>query len=401
MSNGNAPVDGEAYVYSYDKAGNITGKYTFPYSAGAFASDYLRYMSASQLSAVNYGYSTGSWGDMLTSFNGIRICYDEIGNPANWHNALSMSWDKRELTSLTLNDNGTLSFTYNSSGLRTQKTYTNGDSVTVHNYVLDGTNIISETVSANGVEEYTLYYLYEGSVIIGFIYNNAYYYFQKNLQGDIVRILNAVGNIVTEYTYNAWGKVVSITGSMADTIGAINPFRYRGYYYDTETNWYYLQSRYYDPSLGRFINADGVVGANGGIIGYNMFAYCNNNQVMFSDPRGYRYSGHNCLEHDYEHTPLEKRILENHWHLTCVRDCFGYTGDIAVGFVDEYLGMITIEDFLFAMNRVDFQAPPVLIEKYNNYIKQEEYAKYSLATGTIQVGKKQILDTSQLKLMLQ
>ena len=88
------------------------------------------------------------------------------------------------------------------------------------------------------------------------------------------------------YIYDAWGNILSITGSMAGTLGQVNPFRYRGYYYDTETGLYYLNSRYYDAEVGRFINADGIIGANGGIVGYNMFAYCNNNPIMYSDPNG-------------------------------------------------------------------------------------------------------------------
>ena len=111
----------------------------------------------------------------------------------------------------------------------------------------------------------TLYYLYdETGSVQGFIYNNAYYYFQKNLQGDVVRILSSSGAVVTEYTYDAWGKVLTTTGSLASTVGTYNPFRYRSYYYDSETGFYYLQSRYYDPTVGRFLNADGIVGANGG-----------------------------------------------------------------------------------------------------------------------------------------
>jgi RHS repeat-associated protein len=124
-------------------------------------------------------------------------------------------------------------------------------------------------------------------------YNGTKYAYVKNLQGDVIRIINGNGATVVEYTYDAWGNILSVTGSMASTLGATNPFRYRGYYYDTESGWYYLNSRYYDPQVGRFINADGIIGANGGIMGYNMFAYCNNNPVMHSDPTGYstpRYS---------------------------------------------------------------------------------------------------------------
>ena len=86
--------------------------------------------------------------------------------------------------------------------------------------------------------------------------------------------------------YDSWGKVVGTTGSLADTIGATNPFRYRGYYYDAETGLYYLNSRYYDPEVGRFINADGYVSTGQDILGNNMFAYCGNNPVNRADPSG-------------------------------------------------------------------------------------------------------------------
>ena len=94
------------------------------------------------------------------------------------------------------------------------------------------------------------------------IYNGTDYYYRKNLQGDIIAILNTNGTKVVEYTYNAWGEVLGVTGSLANTIGRINPFRYRGYYYDTETGFYYLQSRYYDPVVGKFLNADTINNAD-------------------------------------------------------------------------------------------------------------------------------------------
>ena len=93
---------------------------------------------------------------------------------------------------------------------------------------------------------------------------------------------------MVEYTYDTWGKLISITGSLADTIGVKNPLRYRGYYYDTETSLYYLQSRYYDPEICRFINADVYVIAGDDLIqGTNMYAYCYNNPVMYKDYEGY------------------------------------------------------------------------------------------------------------------
>ena len=91
---------------------------------------------------------------------------------------------------------------------------------------------------------------------------------------------------MVEYTYDAWGNVLSITGMYADTLGVNNPIRYRGYYQDFETGFYYLQSRYYDPAIRRFINADGYINANGDILGFNMYAYCGNNPIMYVDPTG-------------------------------------------------------------------------------------------------------------------
>ena len=102
----------------------------------------------------------------------------------------------------------------------------------------------------------------------------------------MVQIRSSYGTLLVEYTYDAWGNVLSITGSNASVLGANNPIRYRSYYYDFETGFYYLQSRYYDPAIRRFINADGYVNANGDFVGFNMYAYCGNNPVMYVDPTG-------------------------------------------------------------------------------------------------------------------
>ena len=129
--------------------------------------------------------------------------------------------------------------------------------------------------------------------MIGFEHNGTKYWYDKNLQGDITAIRNASGTLVAQYEYDAWGKHISITdGSGNDVsdnpnhIANINPFRYRGYYFDVEIGWYYLNARYYDPNVGRFLSIDSILGANGGLQGYNLFAYCNNNPVNNCDPSG-------------------------------------------------------------------------------------------------------------------
>ena len=102
----------------------------------------------------------------------------------------------------------------------------------------------------------------------------------------MVGILNSSGTQVVAYTYDAWGRLLSTTGSLASTLGVYNPLRYRGYVYDRETGLYYLQSRYYNPIWGRFLNADALVSTGQGVLGNNMFAYCGNNPVIRRDASG-------------------------------------------------------------------------------------------------------------------
>ena len=140
----------------------------------------------------------------------------------------------------------TWTYTYNADGLRTQRT--NGTNT--YKYIYNGSSLVQMTVGND-----TLYFT-DDTVT----YNNTVYYYVKNIQGDIIAILDTDGDAVIQYTYDAWGNILSTTGSMASTLGQINPLRYRGYVYDSETGLYYLQSRYYDPEVGRFLNADAFAG---------------------------------------------------------------------------------------------------------------------------------------------
>ena len=117
-------------------------------------------------------------------------------------------------------------------------------------------------------------------------HNGTTYYYVTNLQGDVTDILNSSGTAVVSYIYDAWGNIRSTTGTLSATLGKYNPLRYRGYVYDTETKFYYLQSRYYNPDVGRFLNADVFASTGQGILGNNMFAYCGNNPIVRKDPSG-------------------------------------------------------------------------------------------------------------------
>ena len=118
----------------------------------------------------------------------------------------------------------------------------------------------------------------------------AYYFYETNIQGDIVAIWDESGWEVVNFKYNAWGESIATYLGSEDYLSAELSqailFRYRGYIYDDESGFYYLQSRYYDPEIGRFLNADGIINANGDLIGYNLYAYCSNNPVMYVDPTG-------------------------------------------------------------------------------------------------------------------
>ena len=150
--------------------------------------------------------------------------------------------------------------------------------------------------------------------LIGFKYNNETYYYEKNVQGDIIAIRDSMNQLRARYTYDTWGNILSITdsynNSITDTehIGCINPYRYRSYYYDTETNLYYLNSRYYNPVWGRFINADGIVGANQDILSYNLYAYCSNNPVIRKDLNGDKNS---LVEGIVDFVDTAKKIIKD------------------------------------------------------------------------------------------
>ena len=214
------------------------------------------------------------WGDLLTAYNGTAITHDGIGNPLN-DGTWSYSWDGRQLNSMT-DGTTTWSYEYDFDGLRTERS--NGS--TTYEYVYSGSSLVQMTVGSN-----ILRFAYDGTAPITVTCNGTVYYYVTNLQGDVIAILDSTGTAVVQYTYDAWGNLLGDEPA-DDTIGHLNPLRYRGYVYDQESGFYYCQSRYYDPGIGRFLNADSYASTGQGLLGYNMFAYCGNNPVNYGDSSG-------------------------------------------------------------------------------------------------------------------
>ena len=276
---------GMTYTYTYDKAGNILSKSYYAYTAEGVT-------PSNPLYVYSYVYGDENWGDKLTSYRGQGITYDVIGNPLSYYNGTrwNFTWQSgRQLATATAGSK-TCSFTYNDSGIRTSKTV-NG---TTHTYYLDGDRIIAE--EWNGI---VLVFLYDdNNSPIGMLYRDSQdatgdfeiYWYEKNVQGDIVAVYDGTGNKLINYVYDACGNFYEgYTQANANSHARLNPFRYRGYYYDTDLKMYYLQSRYYDPVIGRFISPDKFATTGQSVLGANMFAYCANDPVNYVDDEGTYY----------------------------------------------------------------------------------------------------------------
>ena len=293
-----------AYYYTYDTAGNLQRV-----EEGAVGTDGTITKTVIQ----TYTYSTGGWKDLLTKVNSNPIAYEGqtydadantvsgtaiSGNPTNYPingTIYDLAWENgRQLSSISkanrLSPGGrwTVSFEYDSDGIRTKKQVPHGRIYMVYSYITQNGKVVRQSDNRGDAAKVLDFIYDESDRPFALIYTNGAadpvtYYYVLNLQGDVVGLVDENGVYVAQYTYNAWGEILDISGDMA----AINPLRYRGYYYDTETGFYYLQSRYYDPVNHRFINADNLASTAQGFLGYNMFAYCLNNPVNLFDSTGY------------------------------------------------------------------------------------------------------------------
>ena len=246
-------------TFEYDNGGNLIRQNEYAYSLAP--TDEL-----TDGTEIVYTYAE-SRSDMLTDFNGEAIAYDANGCPETYRdNACTFT------RATLLKSYGSNNFEYDADGVRTKK---NGITFT---YV-DG-KLIRQTGGSGTID-----FIYGAGGAIGFKFNNATYIYRRNLMGDVTHIYTTDGTLVARYVYDAWGNH-NITTDIGG-IGTLNPIRYRGYYYDTETELYYLEARYYDPETGRFISQDEIdfIIPNH-LTGLNLYAYCSNNPIMYTDPSG-------------------------------------------------------------------------------------------------------------------
>lgn len=269
----------KTYVLTYDLYGNLLTRNTYPYTTGTVGSVEF---------SCTYTYNNTEWPDLMTSFNGEMITYDEIGNPLQYYNGehYNFTWKNGRQLASYYGDRIDTGFSYDSEGLLIGVSWSGN----TKQLIREGMKILKEIIHIPGHEIRERVYFYdETNAVAGMEYEGQKYYFGKNLQGDIIKIYNNVGQVVVNYFYDAWGNTVNITGSMKDTVGYANPFRYRSYYYEELIGFYYCNSRFYDPILGRFLNADdhNFLGISDTVLGYNLFTYCENNPVNKADYSGY------------------------------------------------------------------------------------------------------------------
>lgn len=259
---------GKTWTYLYDASGNIRQKKEYTYTTGTLGTP---------IKTIVYEYNdTQGWGELLTSYDGNAITYDGIGNPLS-DGEWEYTWQKgRQLAGMS-KAGMEIEYTYNENGIRVGKTV-NGELAA--SYIVNGSKVVHETIDGH-----EMHYRYgDGGYLLSVNIDGVEYFYIRNAQDDVIAIVNPVNGTKAEYSYDAWGNLLSIIGDQ--TIGELNPYRYRGYRYDVETGLYYLQNRYYNPKVGRFLNADGMVMTGGSLLDSNMFSYCINNPMSFVDPTG-------------------------------------------------------------------------------------------------------------------
>ena len=268
----------------YDNYGNIQKMES--YSLGT------NWTPVKLLETKTYSYGDTNWKDKLTEFDGDSITYDKNGNPLTYRDDMTFEWENGRIIKNINTSDKAIQMSYDSNGMRTQKTV---DGVKT-NYYYDSSNNLFALTQGND----TLFFYYDNSgEVMSVSCNGTMYFYIKDLQGDITEIVDKDGKAVAEYAYDAWGNMLTENNGTL-TVGKLNPFRYRSYVYDEETGLYYLQSRYYDPLTGRFLNADVYCDTESGTpLSTNMFAYCENNAINNVDYSGNSPKSKNIISNSY------------------------------------------------------------------------------------------------------
>ena len=257
-------------TYSYDMGGNLVCEREYAYTEGTLPA---------AAAVTKTGTFDTVWKDKLLSWNGTAMTYDAIGNMLTKGGSRYTWTEGRRLS--TVENGKTIQYYYDHTGNRTKKVV---DGVTTQ-FRYAGDLLVSERTGS----EKNLWYRYDSSGnVMSVTYDSNIYLYIRNAQNDVIALIDRYGNEVVRYVYDSWGRVEKIEGTMKDSLGEKNPFRYRGYYYDTETGLYCLKNRYYDPEIRRFISADStdVLEAQSNLYDKNLYAYCDNNPVMRKDSSG-------------------------------------------------------------------------------------------------------------------
>jgi len=275
----NNKVLNKTITYSYDCRGNIKNKKIYPFTDCVLENQVPE-------NTIEYKYADL---DRMIDYNGQKITYDEFGNSLQYKNGWKFEWKNERTLSTAVKSGNSIQYEYGNGDYRNRKTV-NGKK-TEFEYI--GDRIVSQKSADCTIN----WYLPESEEFANFNYNGTDYIYIRNIAGDVIGIADFSGTIVANYTYDSWGKLISITDENGkdvtyDTshIGYINPIRYRSYYYDCETHLYYLLSRYYDPEVGRFISEDNkefIKNIGIDLEEYNLYSYCYNNPVNMVDENGH------------------------------------------------------------------------------------------------------------------
>ena len=268
---------GRTWVYTYSPGGNILSKTEYYYTEGTLGTP---------ISTIDYTYQDDlGWKDLLTEYDGQVLTYDGMGNLTS-DGTWDYTWKHGSELSGMAGNGDTLSFSYDAEGVRLSKN-SQVTGLTRYYYTLGKLSVM--TVDS-GTGPDTLHFTYDVMGPSTVTYNGALYYYIRNAQGDVTGIVDSLGDQVVTYTFDAWGKLLSTTDTTSFGLGDINPLRYRGYVYDSETELYYLKSRYYDPEMGRFISSDSpsvpTISPDSATLNKNLFSYCDNNPVNKVDSDG-------------------------------------------------------------------------------------------------------------------